>query len=88
MIGYDRLGQNGRFANQLFQFAALRGIAAHHVAYAFSYRKTFGVDLLGQRAVSQHNKNKYDNRKQRYTDRNKHRRIFTDKTQIDLQVHY
>jgi len=30
MIGYDRLGQNGRFGNQLFQFAALRGIAAHH----------------------------------------------------------
>lgn len=30
MIGYDRLGTNGRFGNQLFQFAALRGIAAHH----------------------------------------------------------
>ncbi len=30
MIGYDRLGTNGRFGNQLFQFAGLRGIAAHH----------------------------------------------------------
>ena len=30
MIGYDRLGSNGRFGNQLFQFCALRGIAAHH----------------------------------------------------------
>tara|TARA_R100000008_G_C3579603_1_gene167561 strand:- start:983 stop:1894 length:912 start_codon:yes stop_codon:yes gene_type:complete len=29
MIGYDRLGSNGRFANQLFQFSGLRGIAAH-----------------------------------------------------------
>ena len=25
-----RLGTNGRFGNQLFQYAALRGIAAHH----------------------------------------------------------
>jgi len=30
MIGYDRLGTNGRFGNQLFQYAALKGIAAHH----------------------------------------------------------
>lgn len=30
MIGYDRLGTNGRFGNQLFQFASLRGIAAQH----------------------------------------------------------
>jgi len=30
MIGYDRLGTNGRFGNQLFQYASLRGIAAHH----------------------------------------------------------
>jgi hypothetical protein len=30
MIGYDRLGTNGRFGNQLFQYAALRGIAAKH----------------------------------------------------------
>ena len=28
MIGYDRLGTNGRFGNQLFQYAALRGIAS------------------------------------------------------------
>ena len=30
MIGYDRLGTNGRFGNQLFQYAGLRGIAATH----------------------------------------------------------
>ena len=30
MIGYNRLGSNGRFGNQMFQYAALRGIAAHH----------------------------------------------------------
>lgn len=30
MIGYDRLGNNGRFGNQLFQYAALRGIAEKH----------------------------------------------------------
>lgn len=30
MIGYDRLGSNGRMGNQLFQYAALRGIAEHH----------------------------------------------------------
>ena len=27
MIGYDRLGSNGRLGNQMFQYAALRGIA-------------------------------------------------------------
>ena len=29
MIGYNRLGSNGRFANQMFQYAGLRGIAAN-----------------------------------------------------------
>lgn len=29
MISYDRLGSNGRLGNQMFQYAALRGIAAH-----------------------------------------------------------
>lgn len=28
-IGYNRLGSNGRLGNQMFQYAALRGIAAH-----------------------------------------------------------
>ena len=28
MFGYDRLGCNGRLGNQMFQYAALRGIAA------------------------------------------------------------
>jgi hypothetical protein len=28
-IGYNRLGSNGRFGNQMFQYAGLRGIAAH-----------------------------------------------------------
>jgi hypothetical protein len=30
MIGYTRLGSNGRLGNQMFQYAALRGIAANH----------------------------------------------------------
>jgi hypothetical protein len=30
MIGYNRLGINGRFGNQLFQYASLRGIANKH----------------------------------------------------------
>lgn len=29
MISYDRLGNNGRLGNQMFQYAALRGIAAN-----------------------------------------------------------
>jgi hypothetical protein len=29
MISYDRLGSNGRLGNQMFQYAALRGIAKH-----------------------------------------------------------
>ena len=28
MIGYNRLGSNGRLGNQMFQYAALRGIAS------------------------------------------------------------
>ena len=30
MIGYNRLGINGRLCNQMFQYASLRGIAAKH----------------------------------------------------------
>jgi len=30
MIGYNHLGRNGRLGNQMFQYAALRGIAAKH----------------------------------------------------------
>ena len=30
MIGYDRLGSNGQLGNQMFQYAALRGIASFH----------------------------------------------------------
>jgi hypothetical protein len=30
MIGYNRLGSYGRFGNQMFQYAALRGIAANN----------------------------------------------------------
>ena len=30
MIGSNYIGRNGRFANQMFQYAALRGIAAKH----------------------------------------------------------
>ena len=30
MIGYNHLGRNGRLGNQMFQYAALRGIADKH----------------------------------------------------------
>ena len=30
MIGFDRLGKNGRFGNQMFQYAALKGIAKNN----------------------------------------------------------
>jgi hypothetical protein len=30
MIGYNKLGSNGRLGNQMFQYASLRGIAAKH----------------------------------------------------------
>ena len=30
MIGFNRLGRQGLLANQMFQYAGLRGIAAHH----------------------------------------------------------
>ena len=30
MIGHNHLGRNGRLGNQMFQYAALRGIAAKH----------------------------------------------------------
>ncbi len=30
MIGFNHLGKHGRLGNQMFQYAALRGIAAHH----------------------------------------------------------
>ena len=30
MIGYNRLGINGRLGNQMFQYAALRGLASKH----------------------------------------------------------
>lgn len=35
MIGFNRLGSYGRLGNQMFQYAALRGIAAKH-GYEFS----------------------------------------------------
>ena len=27
MIGFDQIGKNGRFGNQMFQYASLKGIA-------------------------------------------------------------
>ena len=30
MLGFNGLGNNGRLGNQMFQYAALKGIAAHH----------------------------------------------------------
>ena len=35
MIGHNHIGHNGRFGNQMFQYAATRGIAAKH-GYQFA----------------------------------------------------
>ncbi len=48
MIGFNHLGRLGRFANQMFQYAALRGIAANNnVNYCFPYWKDSMNDGLG-----------------------------------------
>lgn len=39
MIGFNRIGHHGRFGNQLFQYAALRGIAQIH-GYKFCIPKS------------------------------------------------
>jgi hypothetical protein len=39
MIGFNYLGQHGRLGNQMFQYAALRGIASHK-SYEFCIPKT------------------------------------------------
>ena len=48
MIGFNHLGRLGRFGNQMFQYAALRGIAANNnVNYCFPYWKDSMNDGLG-----------------------------------------
>ena len=54
MIGYNRLGDNGRFGNQMFQYASLRGIAAKHkydwcVPPPDTYKKQIMVCLIASR---------------------------------------
>ena len=48
MIGYNTLGTNGRLGNQMFQYAALRGIAANRgFDWAVPPPGTSGVDEYG-----------------------------------------
>ena len=48
MIGYDRLGTNGRLGNQMFQYASLKGIAKHHgYDYMISYHPDAVDDGIG-----------------------------------------
>ena len=48
MIGFNHLGRLGRFGNQMFQYAALRGIAANNnVNFCFPYWKESINDGLG-----------------------------------------
>lgn len=47
MIGYNHLGKNGRLGNQMFQYAALRGIAAKH-EYDFMIPETVFHDQWNQ----------------------------------------
>ena len=48
MIGFNHLGRLGRFGNQMFQYAALRGIASNNnVNFCFPYWKESINDGLG-----------------------------------------
>ena len=50
MIGYNRLGSNGRLGNQMFQYASLRGIAANRgfdfIVPPSNYRHTANYGLF------------------------------------------
>lgn len=47
-IGYNRLGSNGRLGNQMFQYAGLRGIAAHkNYAWVIPKPINYGVSNYG-----------------------------------------
>ena len=48
MIGFNHIGRLGRSSNQMFQYAALRGIAANAgVNFCFPYYKNAVDDGLG-----------------------------------------
>ncbi len=48
MIGFNNLGRMGRLANQMFQYASLKGIARHHgYDYMISYHSDFMDDGIG-----------------------------------------
>ena len=48
MIGFNHLGRLGRFGNQMFQYAALRGIAENNdTNFCFPYYNDEANDGLG-----------------------------------------
>lgn len=48
MIGFNNLGRMGRLANQMFQYASLKGIARYHgYDYMISYHADFVDDGIG-----------------------------------------
>ena len=48
MLSFDKLGKSGRLGNQMFQYAALRGIAKHHgYDWVIPPPGTSGVDEYG-----------------------------------------
>ena len=48
MIGFNNLGRMGRLANQMFQYASLKGIARHHgYDYMISFHDEFMDDGIG-----------------------------------------
>ena len=48
MIGFNALGQLGRLGNQMFQFAALKGIARHHdYQFCFPPPPGYGETIYG-----------------------------------------
>ena len=45
MISFNRLGNLGRLGNQMFQYAAIKGIAAHHIhKFCIPPKKQFGIE--------------------------------------------
>ena len=48
MIGFNALGRMGRLANQMFQYASLKGIAKHHgYDYMIAYHPDAVDDGIG-----------------------------------------
>ena len=50
MIGFNALGRMGRFANQMFQYASLKGIAKNHLLVVVFFNNTELDELIQQKS--------------------------------------